>query len=68
MLAGRPDLARQAADETALRAACMLPGYEWDYLRFVREDEVWRPAAGVAHAELASGQILTEESCRESSG
>ena len=73
MLAGRPDLARQAADETALRAACVLPGYEWDYLRFVREDEVWRPAAGIfpgwpaRAAELTvldpccgSGHFLTE--------
>ena len=32
-----------------LRAACALPGAEWDYLRFVRDDEgngPWRPAAG----------------------
>ncbi len=46
VLAARPDLAREAADEAALRAACAVPGYAWDYLRFVREDEVWRPAAG----------------------
>ena len=46
VLASRPELAREAADEPALRAACALPGYQWEYLRFVREDEVWRPAAG----------------------
>ena len=43
----RPELARDAADEASLRAACALPGYAWDYLRFVREDGAWRPAAGV---------------------
>ena len=47
VLSARPDLARDAADEASLRAACALPGYSWDYLRFVREDGVWRPAAGV---------------------
>jgi hypothetical protein len=47
VLGDRPDLARDAADEAALRAACVLPGYAWDFLRFVREDGVWRPAAGV---------------------
>ena len=47
LLAARPDLARNAADEAALRTACALPGYAWDFLRFVREDGVWRPAAGV---------------------
>ena len=47
VLASWPELAREAADERALRVACALPGYEWDYLRFVREDGVWRPAAGI---------------------
>src|SRR5208282_3325699 len=47
ILSGRPDLARKAEDEASLRSACALPGYEWDYLRFVQEDGVWRPAAGV---------------------
>jgi len=47
VLASRPELARDAADEATLRAVCALPGYAWDYLRFVREDDVWRPAAGV---------------------
>jgi hypothetical protein len=49
VLAGQPDLTRDAPDEYALRAACSLPGVEWDYLRFVRDEEgngPWRPAAG----------------------
>jgi hypothetical protein len=49
VLAGQPDLARDAADENALRDACRLPGVDWEFLRFVREDdgkEPWRPAAG----------------------
>lgn len=45
-LAVEPELARTAADETALRAAVSLPGIDWTYLRFVREDNYWRPAAG----------------------
>src|SRR5579884_2280423 len=49
VLAGRPDLAREAEDESALREACALPGVDWEYLRFVREADgngSWRPAAG----------------------
>ena len=46
LLAADPALARDAATEDALRAACALPGYAWDYLRFVRDGETWRPAAG----------------------
>ena len=45
-LAAEPTLARKAADEAALRTNCALPGYTWEYLRFVREDGTWRPAAG----------------------
>lgn len=73
VLASRPELARDAADEASLRAACALPGYAWDYLRFVREGEAWRPAAGafpgwpVRAAEITlldpccgSGHFLTE--------
>ncbi len=45
-LAQRPDLAATAPDEVALRTACALPGITWDMLRFVRENGVWRPAAG----------------------
>jgi hypothetical protein len=47
VLAARPELAREAADEASLRLVCALPSYSWDYLRFVRDGGVWRPAAGV---------------------
>ena len=73
VLAARPEMAREAADEPALRTACALPGYQWEYLRFVREGEMWRPAAGSfpgwpAHAAeitlldpcCGSGHFLTE--------
>ena len=49
VLAAQPNLAREAPDEEALRAACALPGVEWEYLRFVRDEDgagPWRPAAG----------------------
>ena len=46
VLAAKPDLARMGASEDALRAACAVQGIEWSYLRFVREGDVWRPAAG----------------------
>jgi hypothetical protein len=48
VLAARPELATTAQSEGELRAAVALPGYTFDYLRFVREgDGPWRPAAGV---------------------
>ena len=59
LLAARPDLARNAADEAALRTACALPGYAWDFLRFVREDGVWCPAAGVFPGWPAKAAALT---------
>lgn len=48
VLASDPTLAQTAVDEEALRAACSLPDYSFDMLRFVRdgEDAPWRPAAG----------------------
>lgn len=50
VLAEKPDLARDAADEQTLRDACALPGMDWDFLRFIRDGEggtgPWRPAAG----------------------
>jgi hypothetical protein len=46
VLAARPELARSAASEDELRAACAVQGIEWSYLRFVREGDAWRPAAG----------------------
>ena len=47
VLEGRPDVAESAPDEEVLRAACSPPGYHFDMLRFVRDDDRWRPAAGV---------------------
>ena len=48
VLATRPELAVEAADESALRAAVSPPGYAFGMLRFVREGDSgpWRPAAG----------------------
>ena len=46
-LAADPALAMGATDEAALRRTLALPGVDWTYLRFVREDGgAWRPAAG----------------------
>ena len=47
VLAQRPGLAATAADEVTLRTACALPGVTWEMLRFIREGDVWRPAAGI---------------------
>jgi hypothetical protein len=49
VLRDNPEVAESAENEAELRRACCLPGYEWEYLRFVRENEgkgLWRPAAG----------------------
>jgi hypothetical protein len=75
ILAARPELAAEAADETELRAAVSPAGYAFDMLRFVREGEdgPWRSAAGAfsgwpkTSAEIraldpccGSGHFLTE--------
>jgi hypothetical protein len=59
VLAGNPTLARERADEAALRRACALPGYAWDFLRFVQEDGVWRPAAGTFPGWPTTAKALT---------
>jgi hypothetical protein len=46
VLEKRPELAEAAADEASLRRACSPPGYAFDMLRFLKEGERWRPAAG----------------------
>ena len=47
VLAARPDLARTAESEAALREAVALPSCPWAYLRFTRGgDGAWAPAAG----------------------
>jgi hypothetical protein len=60
VLAARPELARDAADEAALRVSCALPGYTWDYLRFIREDDAWRPAAGTFPGWPTLHSVYTE--------
>jgi hypothetical protein len=69
VLARSPELARQAADEAALRKACAMPGYAWDFLRFVREPAdgkdaatepgTWRPAAGTFPGWPVEAKALT---------
>lgn len=59
VLAAKPDLARSAGSEDELRAACAVQGLEWSYLRFVREGEVWRPAAGTFHGWPTAAKDLT---------
>ncbi len=48
VLAARPDLAADAADEATLRAAVSPPGYAFNMLRFTRDgkNDQWRPSAG----------------------
>ncbi|MFB3916142.1 MAG: Eco57I restriction-modification methylase domain-containing protein [Terriglobales bacterium] len=48
VLAANPEITLHAKDEDELRAACSVGGYEWTYLRFLREGATapWRPAAG----------------------
>lgn len=59
VLAKRPDLAATARDEAALRAACALPGVTWDMLRFVRENDLWRPAAGTFPGWPTEAKLIT---------
>jgi hypothetical protein len=58
-LAVDPLQAREAPNEATLRAACALPGYTWDYLRFVQEEGVWRPAAGSFPGWPTAAKALT---------
>lgn len=46
VLAIDPQLASAADDEDVLRTGCALPGIDWEYLRFVKDGDTWRPAAG----------------------
>jgi hypothetical protein len=59
VLAAKPDLARSAASEDECRAACGVQGIEWGYLRFVREGDVWRPAAGTFPGWPTAAKDLT---------
>lgn len=46
VLAARPELASSAQSEEELRQAVELPGCPWGYLRFIKRDGMWMPAAG----------------------
>ena len=61
VLATDPKLARTVSDENDLRAACSLPDYTFDMLRFVRDgdDGPWRPAAGSFSAWPTEAKALT---------
>ena len=61
VLAADPTLAQTAADENELRAACSLPDYSFDMLRFVREGEngPWRPAAGTFPGWPTEAKVIT---------
>lgn len=61
VLAADPALAKSAADEEALRAACSPPDYSFDMLRFVREGEdgPWRPAAGTFQGWPKEAKAIT---------
>ena len=60
-LGADPTLAQTATDENELRAACSLPDYSFDMLRFVREVEngPWRPAAGTFPGWPAEARAIT---------
>ena len=59
VLAQRFDLERSAASEEECRAACAVQGIEWSYLRFVREGDAWRPAAGTFPGWPTTAKDLT---------
>jgi hypothetical protein len=59
VLSEQSGLARSATSEDELRAACTVQGIEWNYLRFVREGEVWRPAAGTFPGWPTAARNLT---------
>ncbi|MCA3011282.1 MAG: N-6 DNA methylase [Myxococcaceae bacterium] len=58
VLALNPDIARSASEEEC-RAACAVQGIEWSYLRFVREDDKWRPAGGAFRGWPRAAMDLT---------
>ncbi len=61
VLAADPVLALTATSEDTLRAACSLPDYSFEMLRFVREgqDGGWRPAAGTFPGWPKDAKALT---------
>jgi len=65
VLASKPELANDSTSEDELRAACVLPGYAWEYLRFLRDDGgPWRPAAGTYEGwPQSAAQITVMDPC-----
>jgi hypothetical protein len=61
VLAANPTLEQSAVDEDTLRAACSLPDYSFDMLRFAREGKngTWRPAAGTFSAWPKESKAIT---------
>ena len=59
VLAAKPAVARSAASEDECRATCAVQGIDWSYLRFVREGDVWRPAAGTFPGWPTAAKDLT---------
>jgi hypothetical protein len=59
ILAAQPNVARSASSEDECRAACAVQGIEWSYLRFVREGDIWRPAAGTFPGWPTAAKDLT---------
>ena len=56
-----PALAKTAKDEEELRRACSVNGYQWSYLRSIREEDdgPWRPAAGAFERWPTSASKIT---------
>lgn len=63
LLAVRPQLAKEIRTEGDLRAACALPGYGFEYLRFIREGDpngdIWRIGAGAFRQWPRAARDLT---------
>jgi hypothetical protein len=59
VLEAKPDLARKARSEDECRIACAVQGIEWSYLRFVRQGDTWRPAAGTFPGWPAAARNIT---------
>ena len=63
VLAADVDLATSAPDEASLRVACALPGLDWDFMRFVREDDTWRPAVTFPSWPQRAAEITVMDPC-----
>lgn len=59
VLSANPGLGLSASSEDACRAACAVQGVEWSHLRFVRDGDSWRPAAGTFSGWPTAAKDLT---------